>query len=149
MGFAVCHHAIRRRGLLAGFQSGETGPGGDLRKVRLENGGFGNNPAALALLLHRAGSGYGRKVRFISVALALALPGTLAAVARPMPPWIGWSGWLIVLAMFFIRDPNATEMHRLGGGVLLAWFLAVATLLFWKGTAQSTLPDYHTIEDDN
>ena len=89
------------------------------------------------------------RVGFTAVALALAPLGTVIALARPMPRWIGWAGWPIALAMFFIWDPDATEMHRLGGSALLVWFLVVAGFLSWKGTANATPNNEHIVEGDD
>ena len=82
---------------------------------------------------------------FTAAGLALISLSTLIALARPLPRWLGWSGWMIGLAMFFIWDPEATTMHRLGGAALLVWFLLVAVLLAWKGATKSELSgDYLT-----
>ena len=83
------------------------------------------------------------RVGFTSVALALMLLSTLIVIARPLPRWIGWVGWPVSLAMFFIWDPEATAMHRLGGIALLVWLLLAAALLAWKGTTRPALADDH------
>ena len=79
------------------------------------------------------------RVGFTAVALGLAALGALIALAGPLPRWLGWTAWAVAIAMFFIWDPEATAMHRVGGGALLVWLLALAGLLAWKGT-QSSFP---------
>ena len=77
------------------------------------------------------------RVGFTAVALGLAALGALIALAGPLPRWLGWTAWAVAIAMFFIWDPEATAMHRVGGGALLVWLLALAGLLAWKGTQNS------------
>ena len=84
------------------------------------------------------------RVGFTAVALGLLALSILIAMAKPLPRWLGWAGLPIAAAMFFIWDPEATAMHRLGGSALLVWFLLVAGLLAWKGTAPMAPPRSHS-----
>ena len=77
------------------------------------------------------------RVGFTAAALGLAAWSAIFAFAKPLPWWLGWAGWVAAIAMLFIWDPEASAMHRLGGGALLLWLLMVAGLLAWKGTAGS------------
>ncbi len=74
------------------------------------------------------------RVGFTAAALAIAAWSALIVLAKPLPRWLGWAGWATAVAMFFIWDPEATALHRLGGGALLLWLLLVVGLLTWKGT---------------
>ena len=71
---------------------------------------------------------------FTVAALGLAAWSALIALATPLPRWLGWAGWATTVAMFFIWDPEATAMHRVGGLALLVWLVVMAGLLIWKGT---------------
>ena len=77
------------------------------------------------------------RVGFTAAALGLAAWSALIVFAKPLSRWLGWAGWATAIAMLFIWDPGAAAMHRLGGGALLVWLLAVAALLAWRGTANS------------
>lgn len=104
-------------------------------------GGEGNQLSAFSAIEPvRALAG---RVGFTAVALALALLGILITFTRPMPRWFGWVGLAAAVAMLFIWDPDASLMHRLGGIALLAWFLAVAAWLAFKGVNTQT-PDSET-----
>jgi hypothetical protein len=76
------------------------------------------------------------RVGFTAAAFGLAALSALFVFAKPLSRWLGWAGWATAIAMFFIWDPEASAMHRLGGGALLLWLLVVAALLAWKGTAK-------------
>ena len=88
------------------------------------------------------------RVGFTAAALALAFLSVLVVLARPISHWFGWAGLVTAVAMLFIWDPEASLMHRLGGGALLAWFLALAGRLALKGV---DIPGRETepIADDN
>ena len=107
-----------------------------------------NPPTSAYLVIEPLRSLAGR-VAFTSAAIAVIVLGTLIALARPLPRWVGWLAWLVGLAMLFIWDPEATAMHRLGGMGFLAWFLLVAVMLAWKGTQQPTLSNDDSTKGDD
>ena len=84
------------------------------------------------------------RVGFTAAALGVAALSALFVFARPLPRWLGWAGWVTAIAMFFIWDPGASALHRLGGGALLLWLLVVAGLITWKGTANSIPAEQNT-----
>ncbi len=103
-----------------------------------ETTGLSSNMQQLAYLAIEPVRAIAGRVGFTAAALGLAAWSALIVFARPLPRWLGWAGWATAFAMLFIWDPEATAMHRLGGGALLIWLLLVAGLIAWKGTSENT-----------
>ncbi len=75
------------------------------------------------------------RVGFTAAALGLLPLSAIIGRWNMLPRWVrwfGWTGWVVAAAMFFIWDPGATAMHRLGGTGLLVWLLLLAGLLCWR-----------------
>ena len=78
---------------------------------------------------------------FTFAALALLALGSLIAWSGTLPRWLGWLGIVAGVLMFFIWNPEATALHRIGGGAYLLWLLLLAGWLLFRGTYAATAGD--------
>ena len=89
------------------------------------------------------------QVGFTFSGLALLALGGLLAWSGALPRWLGWLGILAGVLMFFIWNPNATALHRIGGGAYLLWLLLLAGWLLFRGTQETTAGDIYAETGDD
>ena len=81
------------------------------------------------------------RVGFTFAALGLLALSGLIAWSGALPRWLGWLGIVAGVLMFFIWNPDAAALHRIGGGAYLLWLLLLAGWLLFRGTHDATAGD--------